>query len=90
MKPRHATAVPAPQMPGFVRSALTTRALMDAFQARPKYQQDQYLQSIHQAKLNDQKRARLTQMLDELAAGDKFQGAPWTPPPPVPATPPSK
>jgi hypothetical protein len=73
------STVPAPSMPGFVRSALTSRALLDAYEARPKYQQTEYLSWIHAAKLNDEKRKRLTQMLDELAAGNGFQGKPWAP-----------
>lgn len=77
------STVPAPSMPGFVRSALNARALMDAYQARPKYQQTEYLTWLHAAKLNDDKRKRLAQMLDELAAGNVFQGKPWTPPAPV-------
>ncbi|HVV84339.1 MAG TPA: YdeI/OmpD-associated family protein [Kofleriaceae bacterium] len=77
------STVPAPAMPGFVRSALEARKLTDAYRARPKYQQTEYLTWIHAAKLNDDKRKRLAQMLDELAAGNAFQGAPWSPPPPV-------
>lgn len=77
------TTTPTPAMPGFVRSALTSRALMDAYHARPKYQQTEYLTWIHAAKLNDDKRKRLTQMLDELAAGNAFQGKPWTAAAPV-------
>ena len=86
---RHVGAtVPAPAMPGFVRSALAARSLTDAYQARPKYQQTEYLTWIHAAKLNDEKRKRMNQMLDELAAGNAFQGKPWEPPAPVaPAAP---
>lgn len=76
------STVPAPAMPGFVRSALDARKLHDAYRARPKYQQNEYLTWIHAAKLNDDKRKRLAQMLDELAAGNAFQGAPWSPPTP--------
>ena len=77
------STVPAPAMPGFVKSALASRSLTEAYQARPKYQQTEYLTWIHAGKLNDEKRRRLTQMLDELAAGDAFQGKPWTPPAPA-------
>lgn len=84
MSIRHVgSTVPAPSMPGFVKSALAARALMDAYLARPKYQQTEYLTSIHAAKLNDDKRKRLATMLDELAAGNLFMGKPWTPPAPV-------
>jgi len=74
---------PAPPMPGFVRSALAARKLTDAFEARPDYQQKDYLVWIHAAKVNDAKRKRLAQMLDELESGKLFMAAPWTPPPPV-------
>ena len=89
MTNRHVgSTVPAPAMPGFVKSALESRKQMDAYRARPKYQQTEYLTWIHAAKLNDEKRKRLTLMLDELAAGSGFQGAAWTPPPPAtPSTP---
>ena len=84
MSSRHVgSTVPAPAMPGFVRGALTARGLMAAYEARPRYQQTEYLAWIHAAKLNDAKRKRLAQMLDELAAGNAFQGQPWTPPPPA-------
>lgn len=74
---------PAPPMPGFMRSALAARKLTDAFEARPEYQQKEYLLWIHGAKLQDAKKKRLTQMLDELEKGGVFMDAPWTPPPPV-------
>ena len=74
---------PAPQMPGFVKGALAARKLTDAYQARPEYQQKDYLIWIQGAKLQDAKRKRLDQMLDELEKGNLFMAAPWTPPPPV-------
>lgn len=77
------STVPAPTMPGFVRGALAARGLTDAYEARPKYQQTEYLTSVHAAKLNDEKRKRMNVMLDELAAGNVFQGKPWTPPEPT-------
>lgn len=87
---RGGPGLPPPQMQGFVRAAMTSRNLTEAFRARPKYQQDEYLTWINSAKLNDQKRARLTQMLDELEKGGVFKGEPWTPPAPVtPATKPA-
>ncbi len=80
---------PAKQMPGFVRSALAARTLMDAYRARPDYQQHEYLDWINTAKLQDLKRKRLNQMLDELEKGDAYKGEPWTPPPPPPTPAPS-
>lgn len=85
MSNRHVGAtVPVPAMPGFVKTALATRKLDDAYRARPKYQQTEYLTWIHAAKLEGEKKKRVAQMLDELAAGNGFKGAPWTPPPPAP------
>ena len=77
------TTTPIPPMPGFVKSALTSRSLIEAYDARPKFQRDEYMVWIHAAKLNDGKRKRLTQMLDELAAGNAFLGKPWAPPEPA-------
>jgi len=79
-------------MPGFVRSALTSKNLIEAYRARPQYQQTEYLAWINSAKLGDGKRARLTQMIDELTKGGVFKGEPWTPPAPVatPAAPDAK
>ena len=74
---------PVPVMPGFVKGALTAKALMDAYRARPEYQQHGYLTWINQAKLKDTQRKRMEQMLAELAAGNAYMGEPWTPPPPV-------
>jgi hypothetical protein len=70
-------------MPGFVRSALTSKNLLDAYRARPQYQQTEYLAWINSAKLGDAKRQRLTQMIEELGAGNVFKGEPWTPAPPA-------
>lgn len=78
--------LPPPQMPGFVRSALASRSLTDAYRARPQYQQHEYLNWIAAAKLNDAKRVRMNQMLDELDKGGLFKGEPWTPPAPVTPT----
>ena len=80
---RGGKGLPPPQMPGFVRSALSARSLTEAYRDRPKYQQDEYLNWINGAKLNDAKRVRMNQMLDELEKGGVFKGEPWTPPAPV-------
>jgi len=74
-------------MPGSVKAALAKRTLMDAFRARPDYQQNDYLKWIATAAGPAAKDQRLQQMLDELQHGNLFKGAPWTPPAPVtPAT----
>ncbi|MEZ4403352.1 MAG: YdeI/OmpD-associated family protein [Kofleriaceae bacterium] len=81
MSSRHVgSTVPAPQMPGFVRAALAAKKLTDAYRARPKYQQQDYLTWINSAPLADAKKARLAEMLVELEAGNVFRGTPWAPP----------
>jgi len=67
-------------MPGNVSGALAKKNLMDAFRARPDYQQNGYLKWIASAAGPAAKQQRLDQMLDELQRGGLFQGEPWTPP----------
>jgi hypothetical protein len=67
-------------MPGNVRGALAKRNLMDAYRARPQYQQDDYLKWIAQAFGPAAKQQRLDQMLDELEKGNVYKGEPYTPP----------
>jgi len=82
----HPNQTPQP-MPGNVRGALAKRTLMDAFRARPDYQQNDYLKWIASANGPLAKQQRLDQMLGELEGGALFKGEPWTPPEPVkPAT----
>ena len=59
-------------MPEFVLEALLTRGLMDAYEARPPYQQNDYIDWITRAKREQTKQKRLNQMLDELGRGDKY------------------
>ena len=69
-------------MPGNVRGALTKRELMDAYRARPDYQQNDYLKWISSANGEAAKQKRIDQMLDELANGALYMGEPWTAPAP--------
>ena len=55
-RPRHA-------MLAFVKSALTEQRLLDAYQARPAYQKNDYLGWIKTAKLEVTKKKRIDQML---------------------------
>lgn len=64
-RPRH-------PMPGFVRTALARRGLVAAFAARPPYQRNDYLGWIIRARRPATREKRLAQMLDELAAGDRY------------------
>ena len=59
-------------MPEFVKQALEDRDLMDEYQKRPAYQQNDYLGWINRAKLQDTKVNRLNQMLDELEVGGVY------------------
>ena len=59
-------------MPDFFRDALNARGLMDAYLARPPYQQNDYIGWITRAKLEVTRQKRLNQMLDELASGDRY------------------
>jgi hypothetical protein len=70
------------QMPGFVKTALAKEKLMDAYRARPDYQQAEYLGSINRAKGPEAKQKRLAQMIEELKKGDVYMEAEWHPPAP--------
>jgi hypothetical protein len=67
-------------MPGNVRAALEKRKLMEAYDARPQYQRDEYLKWVALAAGPQAKQKRLDQMLDELEKGGVFKGEPYTPP----------
>lgn len=63
---------PKQQMPDYVRQALIDRGLMEDYQARPEYQQNDYLWWINDAKRQETKDRRLQQMLDELKRGGVY------------------
>ena len=62
-----------------IRQALTERGLMDAYHARPDYQQNDYIGWITRAKLDATKEKRLAQMLDELEDGNRYMKMKWHP-----------
>ena len=64
-RPRH-------PMPKDIRQALESRKLMDDYQARPDYQQNDYLGWITRAKRPETREKRLRQMLDELECGGVY------------------
>lgn len=70
---------PKNPMPRFVRDALNERALMEAYRARPPYQQNDYLGWIAHAKLEATKLKRLNQMLEELEGGKLYMNMAWRP-----------
>lgn len=59
-------------MPDFVKIALEANSLMNAFNNRPAYQQNDYLGWISRAKRQETKLKRLQQMLDELSQGGVY------------------
>ena len=59
-------------MPDYVREALNERGLMDAYHARPPYQQNDYIGWITRAKLEATRQKRLNQMLEELESGKYY------------------
>lgn len=68
-------------MPPFVRDALNQHGLMEAYLARPAYQQNDYIGWITRAKRPATQAKRLAQMLDELASGDAYMRMPYHAPP---------
>ena len=67
------------EMPAFVREALESRGLLEAYHARPDYQQNDYLGWISRAKRPETKEKRLNQMLDELERGGVYMKMKWSP-----------
>ena len=59
--------------------ALDQAGLMDAYRQRPPYQQNDYIGWITRAKRDETRQKRLTQMLDELRAGDVYMKMDWHP-----------
>jgi uncharacterized protein YdeI (YjbR/CyaY-like superfamily) len=66
-------------MPDWVRDALESRGLMDAYRGRPPYQQNDYLGWIAGAKRDSTQAKRLNQMLDELEGGKLYMKMAWQP-----------
>jgi uncharacterized protein YdeI (YjbR/CyaY-like superfamily) len=65
------------KMPDYIREALTERNLMDAYHARPDYQQNDYISWITRAKRDETKAKRLAQMLEELEGGKLYMNMKW-------------
>ena len=70
---------PINPMPDFVREALRSDDLMDAYDARPDYQRNDYIGWIMRAKRDETRQNRLNQMLDELRQGDVYMHMAWNP-----------
>lgn len=59
-------------MPDFVKNELLAAGLMEKYQERPLYQQNDYIGWITRAKLPKTQINRLNQMIEELKQGDKY------------------
>jgi len=59
-------------MPDDVLMRLTERGLLDAYHARPAYQQNDYLGWIGQGKRTETREKRVAQMLHELDQGGVY------------------
>jgi len=70
---------PRYSMPDFVKKALISRGLLEAYRQRPAYQQNDYIGWITRAKRQATVEKRLAQMLDELESGDKYMKMDYLP-----------
>jgi uncharacterized protein YdeI (YjbR/CyaY-like superfamily) len=59
-------------MAGDICAALVRNGLLRAYHDRPSYQQNDYIGWITRAKRDNTRRQRITQMLQELARGDRY------------------
>jgi uncharacterized protein YdeI (YjbR/CyaY-like superfamily) len=66
-------------IPVYIHEALEARGLLDAYHARPAYQQNDYLGWIERARRPETKEKRLNQMLNELEKGDVYMRMKWQP-----------
>ena len=65
-------------IPEDIRKLLKDRGLYEKYEARPPYQQNDYLGWIEQAKREGTRHNRIEQMLDELEAGGLYMKMRWT------------
>jgi uncharacterized protein YdeI (YjbR/CyaY-like superfamily) len=70
---------PVQKMPDWVGAALDQSSLRPKYEARPPYQQNDYLSWITRAKRPATQQKRLQQMLDELKQGDVYMKMDWPP-----------
>lgn len=77
MSPRLRPLRPREDMPDFVLKALQDHGLMQAYEARPPYQRNDYLLWINKAQREETKHKRLAQMLDELTTGGVYMRMKW-------------
>lgn len=70
---------PRQPMTDEVAGALKRRGLIQAYETRPAYQQNDYLRWIAQAKRAGTRARRLDQMLTELEQGGVYMRMKWRP-----------
>jgi len=70
-------ARPRYPMPKFMQDTLHENDLMDAYNARPPYQRNDYIGWITRAKREETKQRRIKQMLDELKKGNVYMKMKW-------------
>jgi uncharacterized protein YdeI (YjbR/CyaY-like superfamily) len=68
------------KMPTDVREALVASDTLDAYDARPPYQRNDYIGWIVKAKRDVTRVARTAQMIDELRRGDVYMKMAWRAP----------
>jgi uncharacterized protein YdhG (YjbR/CyaY superfamily) len=71
---------PRNAMPAWIRRALASRGLMEAYRARPPYQRNDYVGWITRAKLPGTQTRRLEKMLEELAQSTHYMNMRWRAP----------
>lgn len=65
-------------MPEDIATLLRERGLTDAYNARPAYQQNDYIGWIERAKRPETRQKRIGQMLEELEAGGVYMKMKWS------------
>ena len=68
---------PIQPMPEDIARRLDAAHLRGAYEARPPYQRNDYLGWIAGAKRPETRDKRIAQMLEELAAGDRYRKMAW-------------
>jgi uncharacterized protein YdeI (YjbR/CyaY-like superfamily) len=68
---------PIYDMPADIAEALKARGVVEAYRARPAYQQNDYVGWISKSKRPETREKRLTQMLDELESGGVYMHMKW-------------
>ena len=65
-------------MPDDIRALLQARGLTEVYNARPAYQQNDYVGWISRARRPETRQKRIDQMLDELASGGVYMRMKWS------------